>query len=294
MTANTSFVISYDGEALYNHLMDVRDLAPALLSIGQLFDAANKILNDDKVTMNVKVKALNQGSFEISFLAEQGIISQIASYLSSDYVTSVVNLKELIFGGIGLIYVIKKLEGKKPKKITDLKDGFILIDYENGTLTAPLKLLRLFPDLSIREAVYEILKPLNRDGIDSLVVKEDSKEIQRINKSDLPFFEVPEIEDNMLLESVREAAYSIVSLAFKESNKWRLYDGNATISVLIKDSDFLSKVDRNLISFTKGDVLICEVKVTQWQTMQGLKTEYEVLKVKEHKSVLRQIDLFGD
>ena len=45
--------------------MDVRELAPALLSIIQLFDEANRVLNGDKVFIKLHVKAQTESSFEI-------------------------------------------------------------------------------------------------------------------------------------------------------------------------------------------------------------------------------------
>ena len=61
----TSFTISYSGGALESHQMDVRDLGPALMSLGQLFDEANKVLNGGKVSIKIEVKAHQTGSFEI-------------------------------------------------------------------------------------------------------------------------------------------------------------------------------------------------------------------------------------
>ena len=62
--------------------------------------------------------------------------------------------------------------------------------------------------------------------------------------------------------------------------------------VAIKDADFLGRVDRNLVSFSKGDILICDVITRQFQTAKGLSTEHEVVKVLEHKPAARQLKLF--
>jgi hypothetical protein len=65
--SRASFTIAYDGPALRDGAMDVRDLAPALLAVGQLFDAANTVLNQNEARVNVNVTATGDGSFEIFF-----------------------------------------------------------------------------------------------------------------------------------------------------------------------------------------------------------------------------------
>lgn len=294
-TSRASFTVCYDGEALNSHQMDVRDLGPALMSLGQLFDEANRVLNGDKVSIKIQVKAHQAGSFEILFEAVQSISSQLSSFLTGDFVSSALNLKELILTGAGgaggLFWLIKKLKGERPNKITDLKNGMVRIEIEDETFELPLKLMRLYQDLRIRQATEKVLKPLENEGIDVFVVKEGKKEIERIEKKTLPYFKIPEIQDEKLFESEHNAAYSIISLAFKEDNKWRLYDGNSIISVSMEDENFLRKVDENLISFAKGDVLLCRVRTKQFRTNTGLKTEYTVLKVNEHKTAARQIPL---
>ncbi len=83
----------------------------------------------------------------------------------------------------------------------------------------------------------------------------------------------------------------IISLAFKDDNKWRLTDGDTQITALITDQDFLRRVNSNETAFAKGDVLICEVKTIQKQGVEGLKTEHIVQSVNEHKPAIRQLDL---
>jgi hypothetical protein len=79
--SRASFTIAYDGPALRDGAMDVRDLAPALLAVGQLFDAANTVLNRDQATVKISVTATGQGSFEISFEVLQSVASQVTSFL---------------------------------------------------------------------------------------------------------------------------------------------------------------------------------------------------------------------
>ena len=278
--------------ALREHSMDVRDLAPALLSVGQLFDEANRVLNGDRTSVKLQVKAHAPGSFEILLELYQTIGSQVSQFLTGDFVTSALNLKELLFGIAGLYWLIKKLKGGRPKRIVDLKNGMIRIEYDDESFEVPLALLRLYQDAAVRKAAEEVLKPLQREGIDKFQVKERSTVIETVTKDELHYFAVPELPDEKILSVESEAAYSIISLAFKDDNKWRLYDGSSTISVIISDEDFRKRVDHNTISFAKGDILRCKIRTTQWRTSTGLKTENEVLEVKEHIQAARQLLLF--
>jgi len=293
MNSSTDFNIIYEGHSVQNHSMDVRDLAPALLSLGNLFDEANRILNGDKTSIKLQVKAHEVGSFEVHLTLYQSFAEQVSSFLTGDFVTAILNLKELILlPGAGLFWLIVKLKGKKPGKITDLKNGFVRLEFEDETFEAPLSLLRIYQDLNIRRAAEEILKPLRKEGIDSFKIKDQGKIAGTITKNELNYFSVPEVKEEEIVSSESEAAYSIISLTFKEDNKWRLSDGHSVINVVILDDDFKRKVDQNSISFSKGDILRCRIKTIQWRTANGLKTEYEVLEVKEHIPAARQLLLF--
>jgi hypothetical protein len=298
MTKKAAFTIAYDGEALRDHSMDVRDLAPALLSLGKLFDAANLVLNGDKATINLQVKVHSAGSFEVALELFQSFGAQVSHFLVGDFVTSVLNLKELVVGSgagiVGIFYLIKKLKGKKPDRIEHLNNGMVLLELNGETIVVPVNLLRLYQDVAVRVATEEVIKPLYHNNIDSFVIKDNGKVTEEITKADVDYFTLPEIRNEIINESTHEAAYSIVSLAFKDDNKWRLYDGNSTINVQMKDDTFRKKVEENLISFSKGDILRCRVKAIQWRSEGGLKTEYEMLEVIEHIPAARQMMLFKD
>lgn len=295
MTQKAEFQIAYDGEALNSHTMDVQTLAPALLAFGKLFDEANRALNGSKTSVRLHVKATSPGSFDITFLLDQSYAAQVTDFLSGTHITSASNLVTLISGGAGatsfLLVLLRFLKGKKPDKVTKLDNGFVLIELGQESLTAPLELLRLYQSIGVRKALEEILDPLKIDGIDTFKVIINQETSETIRKEEAPFYRTPEPSEEVILETEHQTAYSIVSLAFKDDNKWRLSDGNVTINVTIQDEDFRQKVDQNLIAFSKGDILICRVKTTQFRTSQGLKTEHIVLEVTEHQKATQQMSL---
>lgn len=291
--SKATFTIAYDGPALRNHAMDVRALAPALLGFGALFDAANFTLNGDSAKTKVKVSALEGGSFQISFEVIQTFYDHLITFLSSPTVSAAVNLQSLLgFGGAigGVIYLIKRFRGKSPDKVIPLKDGLVRLQYGDETIDLSIECLKLFQSIPVRDALQKIIEePLKIEGIDTFEVRKNGKAIETINRNESVYFAKPSLPDEILVDDHRRAAFSIMALAFKDDNKWRLYDGTNTLSVKIDDKDFLDRVHKSEISFSQGDVLVCDMHIVQRQTDSGLKTEYTVEKVIDHKPAARQI-----
>ena len=105
--------IAFEGEAVDNGQMNVRDLAPSMLALGALFESANRALNRERAEINVNVKATSSGSFHILYDVIQ---SQVAGLTFQELLATAVSMKELIFGGsIALFTVVKLLQGKNPK-----------------------------------------------------------------------------------------------------------------------------------------------------------------------------------
>lgn len=295
--SRTRLKIAYDGTALRDGSMDVRDLAPALLAIGQLFDAANRTLNGaDGPKIAVNVVATEPGSFEIVTEVIVSLLDQAKMLLGGETVTAALNFKELILtggvGGYGLVTIIRRFKGRKPDRLERLSENTIRLTFDGQSVDVPLDLLRLYQDLAVRKALEGMITdPLNKDGIDQFRVIEEKHIVEHIHKEEAAYFVAPEPAGKVVLDEVRKAAFSIVSLTFKEDNKWRLHDGNAQISATIEDKAFLYRVDHALVSFTKGDVLVCEVRVTQTQTASGLRSEYAVTCVLDHIKTPQQLDL---
>lgn len=298
--SRASFTIAYDGPALRDHSMDVRALAPALMGFGQLIDAANSALHNNAPPTKIHVKALEAGSFQISFEIIQSFYEQVVTLFSGPDASAAANLlgilgvavKDAAAPCLGLIGLIKWLKGRSPDKVHDLGNDMIRIQLGAESVDIPLNIMRVLRDVPVREALQRVIEePLKQEGIDTFEVRDSGETILSIDSKESVWFSKPSLPDDVLIDIRKKGAFSILSLAFKEDNKWRLHDGASTISATIADEEFIRRVDTSEVSFSKGDVLICEVHFVQRRTDAGLKNEYTVERVIDHIPSARQIPL---
>ena len=298
------FRITYDGPALADSEMDARELAPALLAVADLLEASTRALLGDSSKSQVHVRgSFKTGSFSIDFALATNLLTQIKNIFSSDAASATANALAILGvlgfaakkGGIGLVQLIKFLRGREIKQI-EMEDERALITAEEDAekIWVDIDVLKLLRAIAVREALDRALMPLDKPGVDIFAVGAyEGEPTVIIERTERAWFRTPMAKDEPLLDDVRKMAFSIISLTFKEDNKWRLYDGAATIHATIADANFLSRVDQNIVRFAKGDVLVCNVRVQQWQTSSGARTEYTVLEVLEHRPAARQIALPG-
>lgn len=291
--AKTAFGVTYDGPALVDGRMPVRELAPALLALGELFSEASAIAYPERPPVALDIKATQEGSFDVQLILE-GPWDELVDMFSSDPVTAIINLKELIVGsGIGLFWIIKKLRGRRVVDEQPAPEpGHTRITLDDGTtIDVPAGTAALYRSTQARQHARQVVAPLERDGVDIVEFREARDVTIRIETDDLPAFDPPAAEAEPLGEDELTMVVSIAAVAFKEKNKWRVSDGMGTVWATMEDEEFLSRVDRGLEAFRKGDMLRCRVRMTQSRDDEGLHTEFTILEVLEHIPRAQQMEL---
>ena len=298
--------IAYQGNAVDNGSMDVYEVAPALLAVGEAFQEANRELNGDVSRITVRVRDKFQaGSFDIYLQIDHALVEQAKSLLFPGNIKSAKDLAILLGFSMGMgqpeaaqgvLHLLKLLKGAiikavKPKPVENKVE--LHIENVNNSnvnvqiITTDPETFKLASNPLIRQSVNKLTKPLDRPGIDRVEIAEGPTVVESISKEERAYYyPVERLIDTPaetgIQTGTRIAELEVISPVFRDNNKWRLTDGNAVYNVKIVDDDFLEKVKRHQITFGKGDILKVLLQQTTRKTTAGLKTSYTVLEVLEN------------
>lgn len=310
MSTKQSFQIFYDGPALTSHEMDVRDLAPALVAVGDLFEETNKVLYGDKTKVQVNVKgSFKAGTFHVDFNLSQDVIQQVADLFnisrdaSAQMILAVLGIPTvgvaangaINLGKMGLIQFIKWLKNRKIKTIErQTEGGFLTITVDDETIETYPEVIDLFRNVKVRRSLEVIVnKPLSREGIDVFAFKNgENNTEEKVEKQEAQLFETPEVQDEQLEDEVYETDLQLTLISFKEGNKWKFTDGSVEFMASVNDEEFVQKVQDSKASFSKDDILKVKVRKKKWISDTGIKSDYEIEKVISHRPSSKQIPLF--
>ena len=96
-----TFQLIYDGDGIHDGEMDACALAPALLAIAELFDAADTTINGSETVVTTRVKAdFREGSFEVLFSIEQHMLDATVGILPTLHLIGADRLIATVLGNL--------------------------------------------------------------------------------------------------------------------------------------------------------------------------------------------------
>ncbi len=294
MAQKEEFQIIYDGSALENNEIDIRDLAPALLAVGDLLEEANKVLYGDLATVNVNVKgSFKTGCFQVDLTLAQTLASQLTTLITSQEAVAVTQILSITgfnaLNGFGLIPFIKWVKNRPIKKITRIGEGKSTVEIDDEKKEVEDKVIDLYRNIKARKSVETIIfQPLQKPGVDEFAVKH-GESITKVIDSEKEFFKTPDAQDELLDDQIIETNLQAITISFTEGNKWKLTDGNVSFYATVKDQGFLDRVQQNKESFAKDDILKVKLRKKQWISDGGMKTDYEIEEILSHRPAAKQI-----
>jgi hypothetical protein len=278
-SADTRFLIAYEGPAVDDGRMPVRDLAPSLLALSDLVQEANAVAPMGAPSVTLDIQAFRPGSFEV-WLA----LNSVAGVFSADPVTAAVNLIALTTTGLDLLRslgarsVVRRLQAPDNQTVLRLGDGVEVVAQRDAAVLVERE--------TFRGNARALFAPLRRPRMDRLriVIAPNVPEFV-VTPADLPAFdEPPAARRELINETDVRLALRVDLLSFVEGNKWRLNDGERTEWYDVLDEAFLSRVQDGRESFRSGDTLISRVRLEQWRDADGeLRQNRTIMQVMEHR-----------
>ena len=287
--AEAAFGLQYDGPALVSHEMDVRDLAPALIATAELCQQMSQAMRPTDPPIAVNVRATTEGSFVVQLIL---VYERTRHVLAGDDVTAAANLAQLVTVlGTFVTLIVHRARSRVAREEPSALPGMIRITLVDGTTIELHKgVLDLEQNLAVRTSLREMVRPLTRDGVEVLRIKQDEVILSEVAKADLDAYDVDELSltpPEVLLRNSGQEYLTVLSAVFQDDRKWRFTDGEATFSASITDLEFLRRVDGGE-PFAKGDLLLAEVERTQTRDKRGLHTDIGIRRVIEHISASTQ------
>lgn len=274
------FSVKYDGPVISDqYAIDASVLGSSLMALADLIDESQGILASDKPRYRVVVRATGGGSFEVFMELAEFWDAVVRLFSTRD--AQATGLLVTIFGGGGLIGLVRWLRGRKPDDIIEMAEG-TLFRVEEEERMVQRGVGSLYKSRRVRRSLQTFVRPVRRDSVDELTVQlPEDGEVVVITPDDRPSFDTP-IEDEVVNDQVVTMVLRIEAIRWR-SPRWEFRE--PTIGLLwatIEDQEFLDRLDRGE-PFEKGDTLECSVRVRQWDDGEGsFRSDYTIQSVLGH------------
>lgn len=276
-------LLKYKGPSVDDGSMDVYAAAANMVAFSDYVVAATRHLYGN-VEVRAEVKAFQHGSFETDLIFH--VVGLGATILSTtpDVQSVLTVLKESV-------NLFKFLKGTPPQKVehTDQSNNVTVTNVKGNVIIVQTESLNLTMDEKAGKAAAQFVgHALSNSGVDQVEIRSEGKEIAIACQDEASFFRAIADETPILKQTVR-MGLTIQEPSFKDGSghKWTMWDGEASLQYAMEDETFLARID-NGESFRKGDVLICEVRLTQMHARSKLKIQRTIVKVHDHKDGYEQ------
>lgn len=315
MENKLDLIYKLDGQ--FEEGVDVFEISPILLHLGELIQESNKILFPDGKEVSVNVRPFEKGSFLVDILIFSSThLEQLKAYVNQDSVKQIKELLEwiglvkgLLIGGgaLSLLALILKLRGK-PKSVEKTgPDEYRYTSNEGNSITVKSPVHNLFQNPTIQTAVFNTYgKPFENEQIKGIrtYTKEAEKgfdEVVVTNEEGKYFqqFEKPEIIDESEMVNKNDVKLFLNPKRGSYEGGKGPYsftvsgDKDNTISpVEIADEEFLAKLVKGETRLHYTDLIEAELTFEQKvKDNEVVSTRYQLTKVVSYKKAPKQQSL---
>jgi hypothetical protein len=281
---NNNFKIKFSGQ---EQMIDANILISSLVCTADIVYEINTYLNTGK-KVEVKVKALDKGSFIIDVVLIESMIDTLYGLFTHENINTVIAVITMLVE----IYALKlHLKDTAPKHLIEDGNSIKIENVDGNVIIVQKPTYNVYTGSSkVQDSLARNFNTLNEDPAitDFSITDGDDNAYIAVNHSDFSAMAVKSVtdEDDCRVVIV-SATLHIVRLSFERNLKWEfVYQGNK-ITAKIKDEAFYQLID-NRERFAKGDELVVEMEISQrWDesVRTYLNSSYLITRVDRHINV---------
>jgi hypothetical protein len=265
--SEAAFRLYFDGPAVESQ-MDVRDLAPALLSAGNLLQNLHRRINPAESDIAVNIRATERGSFDVALAL---VYQHVEGALNNGGVTAALNLRELVAQtGLLLSFVKRRFHHGVTSTSPPDNQGNVTVNFgDNTTININQVVMGVADDRSIQDNLAGLVSPIDRPGIDRMAITQDGNTVGEVDTDDAPAFQVAPSNGQIIDTRLRETHLSALNIATQVGRKWRFTDGRWPFWAEITDDAFNARIAAGE-RWGAHDDFFCEIREVQWRDEDGL------------------------
>ena len=235
-----SFGIKYDGPGLRDGRMSASDAGLAIMAAGRLVERASDraLAGGGQVSLEVDAN-FRSGSFDIHLTA----VAWVGEVISTVSIEDLSNIVKMLFGGGGLLALFKLLRGRQPESVEiDEQGGVVQLTVGGENNDVSIDVYNLFLDVETRSAGRDLVRPVESAGVDKMVVLPPGDSPLEIWRDEVDWFDLEPSQREIVSELESTRIVGIVSIVYKEDNKWRFTEGDTEYTAVIEDEMFWRRI----------------------------------------------------
>lgn len=286
MAWTSLFDIEFLGPATEQRSMRIADLAPALLSLNDLFVKAHELVNAYPSSLSLNLQQVHDGC-RFSLALVENLDPLLVNLFTPDGEAVLKDLVGLIVGADGIFAFIDTVAGRAFDRDGTIPDVAVVRFEDGEEMTVDRRLPQLYAHQRIRQLAFGAVQPLEREGITRFATGG-----VEIDQTRLVHFDPPSVEQNPPSVTVRDLTLIPDTIHFATQNRWRLTDGETTYSVQIQDEAFMGRLQRGEIAVAATDHFRVRLRSTSWRSPWGARDQHVVEEVIEHRARTSDPSLF--
>ena len=277
--------ITFEGQT---HQIDANTLINVLLHYQNVVNEANRELSGGSKNIELKINAIEKGSFVIDVSVVESTIKHIFFGESLTYLASLY----AVVDGTHKLY--KWFKGKPIKTEQDKESAKTVIGNAEYNVT-----INVYNQQPVREAISKSIETANEDAnVEGFSVDCGEKEPTVFEKKDFKDYIYTDFDEENKIpneqEEIVDAVLTIIALNFEAGSRWQFIYNGFKIQMIVKDDALMKKIDEGE-RFGKGDAIKVKMKIVKRYNPLYKAYEnksYKIVEFVEHIEAPKQPNIF--